>query len=379
MQIKRPYRRGDTGPVVAEIKAKLATLGLLPSSPQELTHPDAAVFDVQCDSAVREFQQQRGLSVDGLVGPETYLALDEARWRLGDRVLAYSVSRPLRGDDIATLQQRLTAMGFDCYWVDGIFGPATEAALRGFQRQAGLPPDGTCGPATFRVLDTLPDESHRVRPARAETPTHPSGTSLSGRTVVIDPGHGGMARGYEAFGLDEASLMEDLAARVEGRLSATGVQVFLTRGPDGELNDVARAEFANATAADLLISLHVDAHRAGDANGVACFYYGSDPLGRHSPMGERFAGLVQREIVARTDLTDLGVWGKTWELLRRTRMPAVRVDLGYLSNRDDAHRLAAPEFRDTVADAVVVAVRRLFLPPDLDAPTGQLDLAALTG
>jgi N-acetylmuramoyl-L-alanine amidase len=376
MQIKRPYQRGDVGPVVAEIRAKLASVGLLPSSSHDLTHPDESVFDEQCDRAVREFQQHRGLTVDGLVGPETYLALDEARWRLGDRVLAYSVSRPLRGDDIAVLQQRLIGMGFDCYWVDGIFGPATEAALRDFQQHAGLPADGTCGPATFRVLEGLPTTAAQTAPAPPRTVT--ATTSLHGKTVVVDPGHGGMDRGNEGFGLDEASLVEDLAARIEGRLSATGVEVFLTRGPDGELNDVARADFGNATQADLFVSLHVDSHPSPEANGLGCFYYGSDPLGRRSPVGEQFAGLVQREIVARTDLTDLGVWGKTWELLRRTRMPTVRVELGYLSNADDVRRLASPDFRDTVADAVVVAVRRLFLPRDLDAPTGQLDLASLT-
>lgn len=378
MQIKRPYRRGDAGPVVAEIKAKLAAVGLLPPSPRDLTDPQSAHFDEGCDRAVRQFQQQRGLSVDGMVGPETYLALDEARWRLGDRVLAYSVSRPLRGDDVATLQQRLIAMGFDCYWVDGIFGPATESALRDFQRHVGLPADGTCGPATFRMLERLPDSGTRGQQTPTPLGSDTASATLRGKTIVVDPGHGGMDRGNEGFGVDEASLMEDLAARVEGRLSATGLQVFLTRGPDGELNDIARADFANTTESDLFVSLHVDAQDTPDANGVACFYYGNDSLGRRSPEGAKFAGLVQREIVARTDLTDLGVWGKTWELLRRTRMPAVRVDLGYLSNPDDARRLASPEFRDTVADAVVVAVRRLFLPPDLDTPTGQFDVAALT-
>ncbi len=52
----------------------------------------------------------------------------------------------------------------------------------------------------------------------------------------------------------------------------------------------------------------------------------------------------------------------TWDLLRRTRMPAVRLDLGYLTNPGDAARLADPSFRDLVAEAIVVAVQRLYLP-----------------
>ena len=96
-------------------------------------------------------------------------------------------------------------------------------------------------------------------------------------------------------------------------------------------------------------------------------------------MGEEFAGLVQREIVARTDLVDCRTHGKTWDVLRRTRMPAVRVELGYLTNPGDAARLADPAFRDTVAEAVTVAVQRLYLPPDDDHPTGVLRLPELVG
>ena len=67
---------------------------------------------------------------------------------------------------------------------------------------------------------------------------------------------------------------------------------------------------------------------------------------------------------------------KTWELLRLTRMPVVRLELGYVTHPGDAARLADPAFRDTVAEAVLVAVQRLYLPPDLDPPTGVMRLPA---
>jgi N-acetylmuramoyl-L-alanine amidase len=95
--------------------------------------------------------------------------------------------------------------------------------------------------------------------------------------------------------------------------------------------------------------------------------------------GERLAELVQREIVARTDLLDGRCHPRTWELLRRTRMPAVVVEIGYLTHPGDARRLADPQLRDTVAEALLVAVQRLFLPIELDPPTGVLQLAALAG
>jgi N-acetylmuramoyl-L-alanine amidase len=75
---------------------------------------------------------------------------------------------------------------------------------------------------------------------------------------------------------------------------------------------------------------------------------------------------VQREVVARTDLLDCRVHEKTWELLRLTRMPAVRLEVGHVTLAGDAARLSDPAFRDTVAEAVLVAVQRLYLPADLD-------------
>jgi N-acetylmuramoyl-L-alanine amidase len=200
---------------------------------------------------------------------------------------------------------------------------------------------------------------------------------LTGKVIVIDPGHGGTDRGVCAHGLEEATLVEDLAARIEGRLTATGVLAFLTHGADMDIDEAERAAFANSAEADLVISLHVDASGTPAANGVATYYYGNDRYGHSSPLGGRLAGLVQREIVARTDLTDCRTHGKTWDLLRRTRMPAIRVELGYLTAPGDAARLAEPGFRDVVAEAIVVGVQRLYLPPEDDAPTGTLRLPEL--
>ena len=86
---------------------------------------------------------------------------------------------------------------------------------------------------------------------------------------------------------------------------------------------------------------------------------------------------MQREIVARSDLVDLRSHPKTWELLRRTRMPALRLDAGYLTNPGDAARLHDPAFRDLLAEAVVVAVQRFYLSPDLDSHTGVMDVREL--
>jgi N-acetylmuramoyl-L-alanine amidase len=371
------FRIGDTGDAVVEIRSRLAGLELLGR------YDDPGdVFDAEVDRAVRAFQQQRGLTVDGVVGPATYRVLDEARWRLGDRLLTHVPGSLLSGDDVITLQQRLLDLGFKVGRVDGMYGPRTEQGVRDFQRNIGIPPDGTCGPATLKALTRLAPRVQGGQPnaLRAEERIRRAGPQLTGKIVVIDADPARVAD--PVLAAQAAEITQDLAKRVEGRLVATGVQAFLSHPDDGAPDarghtEGERADFANRTDAHLCISLHVDSSPNPTASGVSTYFFGLDSHGVRSSSGERFAGLVQREIVARTDLADLRVHAKTWDLLRRTRMPAVRVDVGYITNPGDARRLSDPSFRDVIAEAVVVAVQRMYLSPETDTKTGVLRLGEI--
>jgi N-acetylmuramoyl-L-alanine amidase len=368
------YQRGSRGPAVRHLRAQLADLGLIGEAmhiPSADGFPELDLFDDVVDEAVRSFQQSRGLRVDGIVGPGTARALDEAARSLGDRLLYHSVSHPFVGDDVLELQSRLADMGFDVGRVDGIFGNRTEGALREFQRNRGLAADGACGPVTLRELTRLQRTVVGGRPyeLREDEQLRRRGPSLAGKTVVLDPGHGGTDAGWEVGNLNERDLMHDLACQLEGRLLAVGVNAFLTHHPRENPSDEQRSGMANETAADLLVSLHTEGASSPRAQGVATYYFGT---GRTSSVvGERFAELVHREIVARTDLVDCRTHSKSWDMLRRTRMPAVRLELGYLTNDHDARALASRDFRATVAEGILAAVQRIFLPPDLDPPTGQ--------
>ncbi|HEX3733506.1 MAG TPA: N-acetylmuramoyl-L-alanine amidase, partial [Mycobacteriales bacterium] len=79
----------------------------------------------------------------------------------------------------------------------------------------------------------------------------------------------------------------------------------------------------------------------------------------------------------RTGLRDCRTHAKTWEILRLTRMPAVQVEVGYLTSEHDRAQLADPDFRDAVADAILAAVQRIFLPHNIDCDTGTLDVQRL--
>ncbi len=104
------------------------------------------------------FQAQRGLHVSGVCDEQTWLALVEAGWKLGDRLLKLTAPQ-LRGDDVAELQDSLNHLGFDCGRPDGILGPATARALDDFQRNSGMTVDGICGPQTVAALQVLGRQS----------------------------------------------------------------------------------------------------------------------------------------------------------------------------------------------------------------------------
>ena len=377
MTTEPTYRRGDSGPAVAAIRERLARLGLIDTG----TFPVAgeSVFDEAVETAVRHFQQTRRTTVDGMVTPGTMRLLEEASWRLGDRDLSPALE-PAFGDDVAELQRALLSLGFDCGRVNGAYDPTTVAAVREFQRNVGLPPTGVTDLATVQALNRLNRRMahggllHAMRESEA---IQNAGPALPGKTVVLDPGHGGPDAGVTVAGQTEAEIVYDIADRVRTRLEKLSVTTHMSHGPGGSPDDRRRAGKANELGADLLISLHCDSHTNPAASGVAAFYYGNDKFGHSSPTGERFAGLVQREITARTGLPNLGTHGMTWDVLRYTQMPAVRIELGYLTSPNDAALLASQRFRESAADAVVVAVQRLYLPPESDAPTGLLRLAEL--
>lgn len=369
----RVLRRGDSGEDVAEIKSLLGGLGLIGQANGSAGRDS---FDLAVEHAVRAFQQQRGLLIDGVVGPATYRELRGASFRLGSRPLAFLVSAPVHGDDVLKLQERLTELGYNAGRPDAVFGSNTEHGLRNFQRDYGLVVDGICGPAVVRALSQLSPRARGGRPVllREQEQVRQAGPRLKGKRIVIDPGHGGSDPGSEIHGVREADITWDLARRLEGRMKATGMEALVSRGQGNGPSEAERADFANNAGADLLLSLHSDRNSSPEAHGVASFHFGNGN-GATSTVGELLAGFIQREIAARTGMLDCHTHPKTWEILRLTRCPAVRIEIGYLTNPVDRARLSEPGFRDVVAEGVLIAVKRLYLLGENDQPTGTFTFA----
>ncbi|MDT8912254.1 N-acetylmuramoyl-L-alanine amidase [Amycolatopsis sp. PS_44_ISF1] len=363
----RVLRRGDSGVDVADVNTMLHALGLLRAA----SDPTAATaFTVETEHAILAFQQQRGLRADGLVERATYLALRGAQYHLGSRPLTFVFSAPANGDDVLALQQQLNGLGYDPGRCDGVFGSRTLNALRRFQRDGGLDPDGVCGAETVRALHRLvrvPAAGGRPLLLREQEKLRKSGRRLRGKRIVIDPGHGGPDTGAVHGHTTEAELMWDLARRLEGHMVAVGMDALLSRGANNSPSVARRTKLANDADADLLLSLHCAHHSSPHARGVASFHFGNGDV-TTTTAGELLARLVQRELVARTAQPDCGTHPKTWDILRHCRCTALHLELGYLSNPADRALLEDSTFRDQVAEGILVAVKRLYVLDAMDQP-----------
>lgn len=364
---------------VVTLRQRLLRAGVTVSylDPSEVNDP--SFFDDHVDAAVRAFQQSRGLIVDGIVGRETERSLSEAQFKLGDRPLAYSESggTRTRGDDVAELQRQLSHLGFFYGHIDGEFGTPTQAALRELQANVGLDPTGVCDGATISALTRInrslsPSQAFSLRDYERLSQ---ASAALSGRVIALDPAVAsdvpkGVLDGDE---MTEGSITLDIARRVASILERFGASVVLTRDEDEVFTLADRIERIRESGASLAIAVHCDWMANPTASGASGFYWGLPESNEiRSPIGERIAHLLQREVVARTGMVDLGVHPRSWDILRSSHVPSVQLELGYLSNEEDAFKLRTPVFRQILADAVVIGIQRLYLVEEDDHPTGSM-------
>ena len=155
-------------------------------------------------------------------------------------------------------------LGFYTGLVDGYFGLQTHNGLMSYQREYGMYADGICGPETLRSLYFLSSRvtGGSLHAIREEELVRRSGPKLSGKRIIIDPGRGGNDHGMIAQGpagpISESDILWDLASRLEGRMTAIGMETFLSRPTNRSPSDHERAATANAVGADLMISLRCE-------------------------------------------------------------------------------------------------------------------------
>ncbi len=177
-------------------------------------------------------------------------------------------------------------------------------------------------------------------------------------TVVIDPGHGGEDWGTYYKDIYEKDLNLDVSLKLGGLLQKSGVKVVYTREKDEFVGLRERSDIANKLEADLFISIH---HNKMPDNpyykGTETLYCPSGNTAQDTMNGEKFAAIVQKELVKTLGTIDNGtIYRPNLSVLRHTKMPAVISEIGYLSNSSDRDKITSPAFRQKAAEALSSAI-----------------------
>jgi len=175
--------------------------------------------------------------------------------------------------------------------------------------------------------------------------------------VVIDPGHGGPDPGAIGIGgLREAEVVLDVSKRVKNLLSKKGVNVRMTRNNEVDLDLPPRVSIANRADADIFVSIHANASRGKrrDINGLETFYYSGW-------RGRLLAKKIQKQIIkVSPGSPDRGVRQGRFFVIKNTKMPAVLVEIGFLTGRLDARRLEKSIHRERIAYAITKGILEYF-------------------
>ncbi len=169
-----------------------------------------------------------------------------------------------------------------------------------------------------------------------------------GRTIMIDPGHGGSDPGAEGAirGVWEAQLNLEISELLRSELEGLGYKVISTRDRDRFVSLGSRADYANSALPFIFVSIHNNSHPSPEMRGVMTFHHPS------SSSGPPLARLIQHELTAATGFVDKGIRQANFFVLRETAVPSVLVECGFLTNREECRSLTAPAKQLAIAQAV---------------------------
>ena len=192
------------------------------------------------------------------------------------------------------------------------------------------------------------------------------------KIVYLDAGHGGYDPGASYFGISEKSLTLAIQSRVKAKLEAEGYQVVTTRTSDTYVDLTDRSRAANASESDIFVSIHINASGSSASQGIETYYY--QPYAEYPSrinatyhanptrlsMSDTLANAIQSSLINATGAQNQGVKRQTFAVLRETTAPAVLLELGFLSNPQEATRLNTSAYQETLANAIVAGIKSYY-------------------
>ncbi|MGE5207756.1 MAG: N-acetylmuramoyl-L-alanine amidase [Alphaproteobacteria bacterium] len=174
-------------------------------------------------------------------------------------------------------------------------------------------------------------------------------TTKTFNTVVVDAGHGGKDSGaYRRYGPPEKVVTLDVAQRLERKLRESQLKTVMVRDSDVfiPLNDRVAKENAQANA--IFVSIHFNDSRRRKTHGFETYY--------HSGASAELANSIQQKLMTIPNSANGGIHTANFRVLRFANCPAVLVECGYLSNRNEGNQARDSEYRELLADRIAEAI-----------------------
>ena len=186
-----------------------------------------------------------------------------------------------------------------------------------------------------------------------------SGSAVKGRIIVIDPGHGGKDPGAVSGNAVEKTIVLNTANKLKQKLEAAGAIVKMTRTGDTFLELSERVQFANNNYGEIFISIHANSASAS-AQGTETFYYDSKDGSNNEKEDSALATFINSEIVKNANMKNRSAKHGDFYVIRNLYIPAVLVELGFLSNSEDRSKLLSDQYIDIFAQSIYNGITQYY-------------------
>lgn len=193
------------------------------------------------------------------------------------------------------------------------------------------------------------------------TPSTADSGGLAGKVIVVDPGHGGSNPGAVANNVRESDVNLAVALKLQDQLTQAGAKVIITRSSDRTVASegstlgqelAARVEQAESNHADLFISLHSNENSDSSIQGAMTFYNSAQSLS--------VASTVQNALISATGASDKGTSQANFYVIRSTSMPSILVEMGFVSNSQEAANLNNSAYQNKIASGIRKGIVQYF-------------------
>lgn len=183
------------------------------------------------------------------------------------------------------------------------------------------------------------------------------------KTIVIDPGHGGKDQGTHSSvqpAYEEKKVNLATARLVQRFLQKLGYKVIMTRTDDSAVELSDRAVLANKSQCDLFVSIHYNSAPNKQASGIEVYYFNSKEDIARAKASEQLAGYVLQNVIDKTQAKARGVRKGNFAVIRETRMPAILIEGGFLTNDVERDKILEPAYRKKIALGIVQGIEHYF-------------------